>query len=293
MVSLLDFVHDNCLFRQFKVNDLLFVEYKCVVDESKLKVWSQHNYFIYVLSGKKVWQTLRSKYEVFSGQAIFIKKGANIVHQFFDKDFCALIIFVPDHFISSVIKHCDIPLSGLKKETGQSDSVISIQPDPVLTAYFQSVFAYFGKNEKPPVSLLELKFKELILNIISSQYNESLAVYFLSLCEKNKTCMREVMEQNFIYNMKIEEFARLNGRSLTSFKRDFMTTFKITPGKWLARKKLEYARHLLVTTDKNITELTFESGFENPSHFIRIFKEAFQMTPHQYKKTVLIANKKF
>jgi AraC family transcriptional regulator, exoenzyme S synthesis regulatory protein ExsA len=287
MVSLLDFVYDNCLFRQFKVNDLLFVEYKCVVDEIKLKVWSKHNYFIYVLSGKKVWQTLHSKYEVFSGEAIFVKKGANIVHQFLDKDFCALIIFVPDSFISDIIKHCDIRLSYLKKRTEQSDSVVPIQPDPVLTAYFQSVYTYFGNEGTPPVSLLELKFKELILNILSSRSNEVLAAYFLSLCEGNRACMREIMERNYIFNMKLEEFARLSGRSLTSFKRDFITTFKTTPGKWLAHKKLEYARHLLETTDKNINELTFESGFENPSHFIRIFKQTFQVTPLQYKKTIL------
>ena len=287
MVSLLDFVYDNCLFRQFKINDLLFVEYKCVVDETKLQIWSPHNYFIYVLSGRKVWKTLRSKYEVFSGQAIFIKKGANIVQQFFDKDFCSLIIFVPDHFISDVINHCDIPLSDLKKKSRPSDSVIPIHPDPVLTTYFQSVFAYFGNKEKPPTSLLELKFKELILNVLSSRGNELLSAYLLSLCEKSKTCMREIMERNYIYNMKLEEFAQLNGRSLTSFKRDFITTFKTTPGKWLARKKLEYARHLLETTDKNINELTFESGFENASHFIRIFKQAFHLTPLQYKKSVL------
>jgi AraC-like DNA-binding protein len=286
MVSLLDFVYDNCLFRQFKVNDLLFVEYKCVVNEVKLKIWSQHNYFIYVLSGKKVWKTIRSKYEVFSGQAIFVRKGANIVHQFFDKNFCALIIFVPDDFISDVIKYCDIPLSGLKTEATPSDSVTPIQLDPVLALYFQSVFAYFGNKEKPPASLLELKFKELILSIVSSGCNEPLSGYFMSLCEKNKSCMREIMERNFIYNMKLEEFAQLCGRSLTSFKRDFIITFKTTPGKWLALKKLEYARHLLETTDKNINELTFESGFENPSHFIRIFKEAFKTTPLQYKKTL-------
>jgi AraC family transcriptional regulator, exoenzyme S synthesis regulatory protein ExsA len=287
MVSLLDFVYDNCLFRQFKVNDLLFVEYKCVVDETKLQIWSPHNYFIYVLSGRKVWKTLRSKYEVFSGQAIFIKKGANIVQQFFDKDFCSLIIFVPDHFISDVINHCDIPLSDLKKKSRPSDSVIPIHPDQVLTTYFQSVFAYFGNKEKPPTSLLELKFKELILNIVSSRGNELLSAYLLSLCEESKTCMREIMERNCIYNMKLEEFAQLNGRSLTSFKRDFITTFNTTPGKWLAHKKLEYARHLLETTDKNINELTFESGFENASHFIRIFKQAFQLTPLQYKKSIL------
>ncbi|HTF27264.1 MAG TPA: AraC family transcriptional regulator [Flavitalea sp.] len=293
MVSLLDFVYDNCLFRQFKVNDLLFVEYKCVVNEAKLKIWSQHNYFIYVLSGKKVWKTLQSEYEVFSGQAIFVKKGANIVHQFFDNNFCSLIIFVPDHFITDVVKHCDIPLSDLKKTTRRSDSVIRIQPDPVLTAYFQSVFVYFGNKEKPPSSLLELKCKELILNVVSSRCNELLSAYFLSLCEENKAGMREIMERNFIYNMKLEEFARLSGRSLTSFKRDFITTFKTTPGKWLARKKLEYARHLLETTDKNINELTFESGFENPSHFIKTFKQAYRMTPLQYKKTILLPTDNF
>ena len=116
--------------------------------------------------------------------------------------------------------------------------------------------------------------------------NRLLAGYFLSLCQENKTCMREVMERNFIYNMKLEQFAQLSGRSLPSFKRDFISMFKTTPGKWLARKKLEYARHLLETTDKNVNELTFESGFENPSHFIRTFKQAFRMTPLQYKKKV-------
>lgn len=104
----------------------------------------------------------------------------------------------------------------------------------------------------------------------------------------NKVCIRDVMERNCIYNMKMEEFARLCGRSLTSFKRDFMITYRTTPGRWLALKRLEYARHLLETTDKNINELTFESGFENPSHFIRTFKQAFRMTPLQYKKRIIM-----
>lgn len=287
VVSLLDFVHNNSLFKQFKVDDLLVVEYKCVVDETKLKIWSERNYFIYVLSGKKIWHTIHSKYEVFSGQAIFVKKGANIVHQFFDNNFCSLIFFIPDNFIRDVIKNSDTPLSYLRKKNCQSDSIIPLKPNAILNLYFQSVFALFGKKVSPPLPLLKLKFKELILIILSSGGNELLSAYLLSLCEENKTSIRETMERNFIYNMKLEEFARLSGRSLTSFKRDFRATFKTTPGKWLAQKKLEHSRHLLETTDKNINELTFESGFENPSHFIKVFKQAYDTTPLRYRKKVI------
>lgn len=283
MFRLFNIVYENCLFRQFKVSDLLFVEYKCLNDEQKLKVLSLHNFFIYILGGKKVWQTLQSTYQATSGQAVFVKKGANIVHQFYDKGFCALIIFIPDQFIVDTIQHSGLPLASVKNDL-LSDSVIPIESDPVLTAYFQSVFSYFGQEQKPAVALLELKFKELLLYILSSGKNKKLAGYLLSLCKKNKACIKEIMEKNFIYNIKLTEFAKLTGRSLASFKRDFIATFKTTPGRWLMQKKLEYAKQLLEITDKNINELSFEAGFETTSHFIRSFKEYYKITPLQYKK---------
>jgi len=283
MFRLFDIVYDNCLFRQFKVNDLLFVEYKCLNDEQKLIVWSQHNFFIYILSGKKIWHTPRAIYEAIGGQAVFVKKGANLVRQFYDKEFCALIIFIPDQFIIDTIQHSDLSLTPIKR-TPPSDSVIPIESDQVLSAYFQSVFSYFGQEQKPPSALLELKFKELIIYILSSEKNKKLSGYLLSLCEKNKACIKEIMERNFLYNMKMEEFAELTGRSLASFKRDFIAVFKTTPGRWLMQRKLECAKHLLEISDKNINELSFDTGFESPSHFIRSFRQHYQVTPLQYKK---------
>lgn len=287
MFTLLDFVYDNCLFKQYKVNDLLFVEYKCVADESILKVWSQHNYFLYVISGKKVWQTTHKKYEVTAGQAIFVKKGANIVHQFFDKNFCSLIIFVPDHFISEVMQHNAGAITATNCLNMPSDSVIPICLDEALTAYFLSVFAYFRKQAAPPKDLLEIKFRELILNLSCSTQNEALCAYFKSLCCGRKTSIREIMEANFTYNIKLADFAQLCGRSLTTFKRDFTSIYHTSPGRWLVLQRLSYARQLLETSDKNINELAYESGFENVSHFVKTFRETFGMPPLQYKRSVL------
>jgi AraC-like DNA-binding protein len=285
MFRLFDIVYENCLFRQFKVNELLFVEYKCLNDEQKLKVFTLQNFFIYILGGKKIWQTLGATYEATAGQAVFVKKGANIVQQFYDQNFCALIIFVPDEFIIDTIQHYNAPLA-VGEINAPSDSVIPLEADPVLSIYFESVFGYFAQEQRPPAALLELKFRELIMNILSSGKNQPLAAYLLSLCHQNKTCLQEIMERNFIYNMKLEEFARLSGRSLASFKRDFMSIYKTTPARWLQQKKLEYAKRLLEITDKNINELSFDTGFESASHFIRSFKKCYHITPLQYKRSL-------
>jgi AraC family transcriptional regulator, exoenzyme S synthesis regulatory protein ExsA len=285
MFNLLEFVNGNLVFKQFKVNDLLFLEYQCVANESAVKVWSKHNYFLYVVRGKKMWQSSRAKYCVQEGEAIFVKKGANIIHQFFEEGFCSLMIFVPDHFISTVIKENVAPIQ--KCSTENTDSVIYLHIDEVLSAYFASVLSYFAKEKQPPGNLLEIKFKELILNLLLSPHNKPLCSFFKSLCDKSKTSIREIMESNFIYNMKLEEFAYLSGRSLTAFKKDFINAFNCTPGKWLLKRRLEHAKYLLEVTDNNINELVFETGFENASHFIKVFKRAYGITPLQFNKSII------
>ena len=285
MINLLEFVSGNSLFKQFKVNDLLFLEYKCVADQAAVQVWSKYNYFLYVVRGKKMWQSSRAKYCVREGEAIFVKKGANVIHQFFEEGFCSLMIFVPDDFISKVIKESSAPVPKCTSEN--TDTVICLCLDEVLSAYFPSVLSYFSKEEKPPGNLLEIKFKELILDLLLTRRNDPLCNYFKSLCDQRKTSIREIMESNFIYNMKMVEFANLSGRSITSFKKDFIGTFNCTPGKWLLKRRLEHAKYLLEVTDKNINELVVETGFENASHFIRVFKQAYGLSPLQFKKSVI------
>lgn len=284
MFDLLHFVSDNNLFKQFKVNDLLFLEYKCVADQVAVKVWSDYNYFLYVVRGKKLWQSSRGKYCIQAGEAIFVKKGANVIHQFFEEGFCSLMIFVPDDFITNVIKESATPLPQCKVD--DTDTVMYLHLDDVLTTYFLSVLSYLSKEIQPPGNLLEIKFKELILDLMLSAQNSSLCSYFKSLCDGRKTSLREVMESNFMYNMRLEQFAYLSGRSVSAFKSDFIKAFNSPPGKWLLQRRLEHAKYLLEVTDKNINELAFDTGFENASHFIKIFKKTYGITPLQLRKSV-------
>jgi AraC family transcriptional regulator, exoenzyme S synthesis regulatory protein ExsA len=273
--------NDSIYFKQFRISDLLFTEYKCMAESSVFDIWSRHNYFVYVMTGKLQWNTQKAEYLVYSGEMIFVKKGGNIIHKFFDESFCALLIFMPDDYIKEVAKL--EPSAFTKVKETNSDSVIPIKLDGTLHTYFQSLTSYFFRAEAPSAVLLEVKFKELLLNIISSGEHQNISSYFKSLFYTTKTSIPAIMEANYIYNLSLEEFARLCGRSLSVFKNDFREIYHCSPGRWLTQKRLEYARELLLNSDKTVNELILECGFENASHFSRVFKEKFGTTPVKYR----------
>ncbi|MBW2936575.1 alpha/beta fold hydrolase [Aureisphaera sp. CAU 1614] len=98
-----------------------------------------------------------------------------------------------------------------------------------------------------------------------------------------KIDIEKTMLDNFQYNLRIEDFAKLCGRSLSIFKRDFNSHFNTTPFKWVKTKRLEYAKKLLMESDLNVNQICLESGFINNSHFIKSFKEKFKLSPHKFK----------
>jgi AraC-like DNA-binding protein len=96
------------------------------------------------------------------------------------------------------------------------------------------------------------------------------------------------MEQFFMSNMSLSEYAKLCARSLTTFKAEFQEVYGMPPGKWLTVRRLEFARHLLETTDEPINDVTLRSGFKNTSHFVRLFKETYGKPPLQYRQQRLM-----
>jgi AraC family transcriptional regulator, exoenzyme S synthesis regulatory protein ExsA len=284
MINLYSAIKEHDIFRKLEVNELLFAEYTCMREETKLGIWSDSNYFAFITSGKKAWRTIYHTYEVNNGDILFIKKGANLTHQFFDDEFCAVFIFIPDDFIKSFLgKHPGL-LNRKEKDISSQDAVIRLRSDELLLNYYQSIQSYLFLSEQPNKDLLILKFEELLLSLFSRNAYNELTDYFVSLCQDQLYQMSRVMEQNFAYNLKVEEFARLCHMSLSTFKKSFKEYYHTTPAIWLKDKKLDRALHQLLTSDLSISQISFESGFEDTSHFIRVFKQKHGLTPLQYRQ---------
>jgi AraC-like DNA-binding protein len=279
-----DEIRGNLHFNKFTVGELLFVEYKCPLEQETAGVWTPMDYFVHVLSGKKTWRTTEGTWIAEQGQTLFFKKGACVLHQDFKDDFCVMVFFVSDDFIRDVVREVSGQLSGRHDGGALRKTAMIVNGDVTLATYFQSMLAYFTGTAKPSETLLTLKLKELIVSILLGHNNPELAAYFQSLLKSAAPPLSHIMETNFSYNLALEEFARLSHRSLSTFKRDFRKYYNQPPGRWLLQKRLEYSAVLLKNPALNVSQVALDCGFEDLSHFSRAFKEKFGTSPVNYRK---------
>lgn len=284
MLNLYQSVRDDPSYNKLEIGELLFAEYTCGITAKRLGLWTHSDYLVNVVTGKKTWHTSAGDWVANPGDTLFFKKGAAIVEQHFEKDFCLLMFFIPDDFLRSTVREIAGSLTVAPAAAAPIQSAVRVEPDVGLSAFIQSMRVYFAGKEKPSEPLLRLKLQELIVSILTSGRNPALAAYFRRVGEGTLPSVAEIMELNFRFNLSLEEYARLCHRSLSSFKRDFQNHFEEAPGKWLLRKRLDYAAALLRTSKLNVTEVALESGFGDVSHFSRVFKVRFNVPPMTYRQ---------
>jgi hypothetical protein len=231
MMNMYAEIRANLHFNKFVVGELLFVEYKCPIEQEAAGVWTPMDYFVHVLSGRKTWRTTDGTWTLEKGQTLFFKKGAAVLHQDFKEDFCVLVFFVSDNFIRDVVREVSGQLSVRHEGGALHKGAIIVNGDVTLAAYFQSMLAYFTGTAKPAETLLTLKLKELIVSILLGRNNPELSAYFQSLLKSDAPPLSQIMEANFCHNLGLEDFAKLSHRSLSTFKRDFRKYFNQSPGK--------------------------------------------------------------
>lgn len=164
----------------------------------------------------------------------------------------------------------------VKPNSLESQKIYSFNNHPLLESCLASLVPYFEMKELPQ-NIATLKITEAIsiLRTIDNGIDNVLA----SFEEPGKIDLAEYMERNFMFNLPLEKFGYLTGRSLTTFKRDFSRLFNTTPQRWLTQKRLELAHYHFVEKKKKPIDVCFEVGFENLSHFSYAFKKHFGYTP--------------
>ena len=190
-----------------------------------------------------------------------------------------MLFFLKDEFISDFIKIADI--KNLNNISTNTLEVRLIQE--ALLPYLNSLRPYFNANNGIDSELVRLKIIELLYNLLLTE--PSLLQHILQLRQNIKSDLISVLEQHYTDHLTLAELAKLSGRSLSTFKREFMSIYNIYPSLFIRNKRLEKAQSLLRSTSLNVAEVCYMSGFENIAHFSMIYKKRYGYTPSAEKKT--------
>lgn len=269
--------------RKFEIGELLFAYFTCPPAQTWEASWAEHDRLVHVATGRKTLKTATGQWEIGPGDTVFLKKGACFLRHSDPHELCLFMYFIPDDFLRAAVREIAPDLPALPPPADTRDMVIRVKDDAGVHAFLRAMTVFFNTSDEPPELLLKLKLKELIASIIVSSANVTLSSYLRMVARSNAPSIPAIMEENCCHNLSLEAFAKLCHRSLSSFKREFRQHYGAAPGRWLLERRLECSAQLLTTTSMSVTDVVFECGFEQPSHFSRAFKAKYGRTPSQYR----------
>ncbi|MDD6612736.1 MAG: AraC family transcriptional regulator [Clostridiales bacterium] len=91
-----------------------------------------------------------------------------------------------------------------------------------------------------------------------------------------------IMQEDFAFLDGIEQLAEQLEVTQSYFIRLFTNAVGISPGKYLKRRRLEYAKTLLAQPDMPVALVADLSGFGSANYFAKAFRKEVGMSPHEY-----------
>jgi AraC-like DNA-binding protein len=98
------------------------------------------------------------------------------------------------------------------------------------------------------------------------------------------TRIHEFLMKNYLNEIDLDEVADLVHMAPASVCRFFKSSTGMTVFEYLNKIKIDYSCKLLLNTDLNIVDVSYDCGFNNLSHFNKQFRKFIGKTPTQFRK---------
>ena len=157
-----------------------------------------------------------------------------------------------------------------------------------VRTFFQACRLYGGHLVSEIPNLKNVKMNELLGFITASQQDGATEVMhtIIRQVDQDENQFKAIISNHIFENLTINELAALTNKSLTAFKSYFIRVFGDTPHRWIIKQRLLRARLSVVLTNKAVSQIGYECRFDNISHFIKLFKREFGITPLSMRQVV-------
>lgn len=253
---------------------------QCIVTAGEHGTFFLEQHLLYVVLGGEVTLSCgRNQWTVSKNEMILLHKAQSVTYDKRGSEhnglFESLLFAINDNLLKDFLTSQNVKAPTMAEELGTQVSPMSDK----LVAYCWSLSPYFNDPSQINPGLLRLKVLEMLYLVMDCSKN--IFRQMLQLRQPVKTDIRRVIEDNYTSPVSLEDLAYLSGRSLSSFKRDFNQVYGCSPAGWIREHRLTKAREMLSASSLSVADVCYSLGFENPTHFSRIFKQRFGFAPSQ------------
>lgn len=245
-----------------------------LIEEISTEYFIQEHYFVYVIKGIVVLYDGCNYLELRAGDGCIARK--NRLGRYYkvkeNNELDKIIYPLDEAFLKRFQEKHKPKIAGRRSK----ETFIQLHKNELLPPYSQSLAPYYSHGQITE-AFAELKREELLIILLQSQPELAGVLFDYGIPEKIN--LEEYMNRNYKFNVSVERFAFLTGRSLSAFKRDFKQIFNETPSHWLVLKRLQEAHFLIEKESKKPSDIYYDLGFETLSHFSFAFKKKFGLTP--------------
>lgn len=233
------------------------------------------HFFLYIAKGKIHGYDGHKGYTLGAGEYCLVRKNrlARYNKEREGNEFEKVVIIFDEPFL----KRFQEKHRSVVTKFESTEAFLRLDNSGLVHNLVRSLMPYYNGAGKINESFADIKREELLMILL--QLQPELAGVFFDYGMPAKMDLEAFMNRNFRFNVSIQRFAYLTGRSLSAFKRDFGKIYHETPSKWLVHKRLEEARFLIEKKGKKASEIYLELGFEDLSHFSVAFKKRFGVNP--------------
>jgi len=248
-------ITDNACFLYMLEGDTQYV-----VDGESTNVPCKHSIFLNCINSSKELCNLNTGV---TNEIVIVNFHPDVLKKIYDREM-PLLLQPPKNIISN--KSTEI-----------------INNDYLIQKYIEGLLFYFENPALINEDILVLKLKEIILLLSQTRSAAAIQLILSQLFSPASYTFRQVVDANIYSNITVEELARQNNLSLSSFKREFSKLYNDSPANYIKNKRLEKAAGLLLTSGERITSIAFECGFNDLASFTKSFRDKYNVTPTDYR----------
>lgn len=248
--------------------------------------WHTEFEFVYVETGTVYFGISDKQFALSEGQGVFI--NSKILHRYFSQGNAIVPNFVlMPYFIAAqdslIYQKYVLPIMA-----SPMDYQIFSQDIPWQAQALSLMREMMAAQEK--ASDVELVSSYLIQKIWHILYQNTDVEHmgkkenYSASSQARLQLMMQYIHQDFAYNISLSDIADQAKVSKSTALNLFQRYLGISPVTYLINYRLQEAAKLLASTEKKVTVISKDTGFDSVDYFCKAFKKYYKLTPTEYRK---------